>query len=181
MPAACAEGLAKYLGQIEPLVSKFDPAKATLGDLSTAKQAVQEKSVELLMANDARAPYSCSEAGLEWAYFDSSSPWDAVLAVAADSAPGTVAYLTAIRDMSLVDVAKVSDYGVAGCDAAVAKIKKDVAAAASGGADQAKEMGLKDGLALLGLYRAYMHDVQNDACPRDALGNDEFNFFGALG
>lgn len=147
----------------------------------TADQAVGEKSVELLMANNATAPYGCSEAGLGWAYFDSNTPWEAVLAVAADAAPGTVAYLTAVRDMSAIDVAKVSDYGVEGCDAAVAKIKERVAAESSGGAAGAEEMGLKDGLALLGLYRAYMRDVQTDACPRDALGNDEFDFFGDLG
>ena len=42
-------------------------------------------------------------------------------------------------------------------------------------------MTLEDGLALLGLYRAYMRDVQNEVCPRDALGNDEFDFFGRMG
>ena len=78
LPPDCAKGLADYLVAIEPLVSKFDPAKATLGDLFTAKDAVQTKSVELLMANDATAPYSTgSEVGLERAYFDSRSPWDA--------------------------------------------------------------------------------------------------------
>ena len=34
LPADCAKGLGDYLVAIEPLVSKFDPAKATLGDLS---------------------------------------------------------------------------------------------------------------------------------------------------
>ena len=100
LPAACAEGFAKYLADIEPVVSAFDPATATLGDVSTADQAVNEKSIELLMANDSRAPYSCSEVGLEWAYFDSNTPWDAVLALAASTAPGTVGYLTAVRDMA---------------------------------------------------------------------------------
>ena len=33
LPAACAAGFATYLTQIEPIVSAFDPAKATLGDL----------------------------------------------------------------------------------------------------------------------------------------------------
>jgi len=178
LPAACAEGFAKYLTQIEPIVSALDPATATLGDLSTADQAVGEKSVELLMANDATAPYSCSEVGLEWAYFDSNTPWDAVLAVASESAPGTVAYLTAVRDMAAIDVAKVTDYGVEGCDAAIAKIKDGVAA---GGAGGAAKMVLKEGLALLGLYRAYLADVRNGVCPPDKLGNDEFEFFGSMG
>jgi hypothetical protein len=178
LPAACAEGLAKYLTAIEPIVSSFDPATATLGDLSTADQAVQEKSYELLVANDSTAPYSCSEVGLEWAYFDANTPWDAVLAVAGTAAPGTVGYLTATRDMAMIDVAKVTDYGVEGCDAAVAKIRAGVAA---GGADGAEKMALQEGLALLGLYKAYLADVRNEICPRDELGNDEFDFFGAMG
>ena len=181
LPGACESGFAKYLDEIEPIVAAFDPAAATLGDFSTAKQAVQEKSVELLMANNATAPYSCSEAGLEWAYFDSNTPWEAVLAVAEESAPGTVAYLTAVRDMAAIDVATVGDYGVEGCEAAVASIKERVAAELSGGAAGAEDMALEDGLALLGLYKAYMRDVQTEACPRDALGNDEFGFFGSLG
>ncbi len=178
LPAACAEGFAKYLTEIEPIVSAFDPATATLGDLSTADQAVGEKSYELLSANNSTAPYSCSEVGLEFAYFDSNTPWDAVLAVASTAAPGTVAYLTAVRDMAAIDVAKVTDYGVEGCDAAVAKIKAGVAA---GGADGAEKMALQEGLALLGLYKAYLADVRNEICPRDQLGNDEFSFFGAMG
>lgn len=181
LPAACAEGFAKYLTQIEPIVSAFDPATATLGDLSAADQAVGEKSYELLTANNSTAPYSCSEVGLEWAYFDSNTPWDAVLAVAGASAPGTVAYLTAVRDLAAIDVAKVADYGVDGCDEAVASIKERVAAELSGGAEGAEEMALQEGLALLGLYKAYLADVRNEVCPRDELGNDEFGFFGSMG
>ena len=181
LPAACAAGFAKYLTEIEPIVSAFDPATATLGDLETADQAVGDKSYELLTANNSTAPYSCSEVGLEWAYFDSNTPWDAVLAVAGTAAPGTVGYLTAVRDMAMIDVAKVTDYGVEGCDAAVASIKNRVGAEVSGGTSGAEEMGLKDGLALLGLYKAYLADVRNEICPRDALGNDEFDFFGAMG
>ncbi len=88
IPAACAEGFAEYLVAIEPLVSGFDPATGTLADLFSAKEAARSKSMELLTANDSRAPYSCSEVGLEWAYFDSDTPWDAVLAIAADDGPG---------------------------------------------------------------------------------------------
>ncbi len=181
LPADCAKGLGDYLVAIEPLVSKFDPAKATLGDFLDAKDSVQTKSVELLMANDATAPYSCSEVGLEWAYFNSNSPWDAVLAVAGDAAPGTVAYLTATRAMSALDVNPVSAYGVEGCDAAVASIKKGVKAHSNKGKSEVVDMGFKDAVELLGLYRAYLHDVQKEVCPRDALGNDEFDFFGAAG
>ena len=181
LPGACEAGFAKYLTEIEPIVSAFDPATATLGDLSTADQAVGDKSYELLSANNSTAPYSCSEVGLEWAYFDSNTPWDAVLAVAANAAPGTVAYLTAVRDMAAIDVAKVTDYGVEGCDAAVASIKKRIAAELSSGSEGGEEMALEEGLALLGLYKAYMADVRNEICPRDELGNDEFGFFGSLG
>jgi hypothetical protein len=181
LPAACAEGFATFLTEIEAIVAAFDPATATLGDLSTADRAVSDKSYELLVANDSRAPYSCSEVGLEWAYFYSNTPWDAVLAVASEAAPGTVAYLTAVREMAMIDVAKVTDYGVDGCDAAVATIKERVAAELSSGAAGGEEMALEEGLELLGLYKAYMADVRNEICPRDELGNDEFGFFGSLG
>ena len=63
----------------------------------------------------------------------------------------------------------------------MAAIKERVAAATAGGTEEVAEMGLDDGLALLGLYRAYLHDVQNEVCPRDELGNDEFDFFGSMG
>ena len=146
-----------------------------------ADDAAGAKSIELLSANGSRAPYSCSEVGLEWAYFDSNSPWDAVLVVAGDAAPGTVAYLTAKQSMSAMDVNPVSTYGVEGCDAAVASIQKGVAAQTKKGKSEVVDMAFKDAVDLLGLYRAYMHDVQNAVCPADALGNDEFTFFGAAG
>ena len=79
LPAECAEGLGKYLVAIEPLVAKFDPAKDTLGALYKAEDAAGDKAYELLQANNSTAPYSCSEVGLEWAYFDAHTPWDAVL------------------------------------------------------------------------------------------------------
>jgi hypothetical protein len=180
LPAECAEGFTAYLKAIEPIVSKFDAASAKLGDVETLDEAVRSKSMELLTANNSRAPYSCPDVGLEWAYFDASSPWDAVLATANTAAPGTVAYLTARKGMSSIDVAKVADYGVSGCDAAVAKIQADVKSQ-SKKLDGARDMPLDDGLALLGLYKAYLHDVQNGVCPRDQLGNDEFDFFRGVG
>lgn len=64
LPANCAAGLAAYLKAIEPIVKSFNPAKATLGDLSKADQATREKAIALLVANGGRAPYSCSEIGL---------------------------------------------------------------------------------------------------------------------
>lgn len=181
LPAACAEAFSTYLTEIEPIVAGFDPARATFSDLSTTEQAVRDKSMELLRANDSTAPYSCPEVGLEWAYFSSNTPWDAVLVVAGDAAPGTVAYLTSVRDLAAIDVAKVGDFGVEGCDAAVAGIKEQVASAAAGGADGVLGMTLQDGLALLGLYKAYLADVRNEICPRDELGNDEFDFFLGVG
>ena len=181
LPAKCAEGLAAYLKAIEPIVKSFNPTKGTLGDLTSKSEATSEKAIELLNANGGRAPYSCSEVGLEWAYFDSNTPWDAVLAVAADAAPGTVAYLTGLRATSALDVAKLSDYGVAGCNEAVSAIKKGVAAEISAGTRDVEKMPFQDGVKLLGLYKAYMGQVQIEACPRDALGNDEFGFMGSAG
>jgi hypothetical protein len=181
LPVKCAEGLAAYLVAIEPIVASFDPATGTLGDLSTVDRATNEKSYELLDANGGRAPYSCSEVGLEWAYFDPRTPWDAVLAVAAQSAPGTVAYLNGLRATTALDEAELSDYAITGCDDAVAAIKQRVAAQMSAGTDDVEAMPYDDGLELLGLYKAYIRQVQLEACPRDALGNDEFGFIGTAG
>ncbi len=181
LPAACAEGFAKYLVAIEPLVSAFDPASGSLADLFSAEEAARSKSMELLTANDSRAPYSCSEVGLEWAYFDSDTPWDAVLAIAADTAPGTVAYLSGLQATSAFDVNTLSVYGIEGCDDAVASIKESVAAEMGDGLTRVDEMPFGDAIALVGLYRAYMREVQNEVCPRDELGNDEFGFMATAG
>lgn len=181
LPAECAEGLAAYLVAIEPIVASFDPATGTIGDLSSADQATSEKAFELLDANGGRAPYSCSEVGLEWAYFDARTPWDAVLAVAADAAPGTVSYLTGLRATTALDEAELSDYGIAGCDEAVAAVKERIAAEIAAGTGGVDEMPFEEGLQLLGLYKAYIREVQTEACPRDALGNDEFGFIGTAG
>lgn len=181
LPVACAEGLAAYLVAIEPIVSSFDPATGTLGDLSSADQATSEKAFELLDANGGNATYSCSEVGLEWAYFDARTPWDAVLAVAADAAPGTVPYLTGLRATTALDEAQLSDYGIAGCDDAVAAIKEQIAAEIAAGTANVEAMPFEEGVQLLGLYKAYIREVQIEACPRDALGNDEFGFIGTAG
>ncbi len=157
------------------------PATGTLGDLSSADQATSEKAFELLDANGGQATYSCSEVGLEWAYFDARTPWDAVLAVAANAAPGTVAFLTGLRTTTALDEAKLSDYGISGCDDAVDAIKKQVAAEISAGTADVEAMPFDDGVQLLGLYKAYLREVQTEACPRDALGNDEFGFIGTAG
>lgn len=176
LPADCAKGLGEYLVAIEPLVAKFDPAKDTLGDLYKVDDAAGDKAMELLTANDSRAPYSCSEVGLEWAYFDANTPWDAVLAVANDAAPGTVGYLNGLRANAALDEAKLADYGIDGCDGAVSSIKKDVKALSKKKLSGVDEMDFQAGVELLGRYKAYMHDVQDEKCPRDALGNDEFGF-----
>ena len=178
LPADCAKGLGEYLVAIEPLVAKFDPAKDTLAALYKAKDAAHEKGMELLDANDSRAPYSCSDVGLEWAYFDSRTPWDAVLAVANDAAPGTVGYLTGLRSNAALDEAKLADYGIDGCDAAVSSIKKDVKAG-SKNASGVDKLDFQKAIELLGHYKAYMHDVQDEVCPRDQLGNKEWDFMGS--
>ncbi len=181
LPAQCAAGLAAYLVAIEPIVASFDPATGTLGDLASVDNATSEKAFELLDANGGRATYSCSEVGLEWAYFDSKTPWDAVLAVAADAAPGTVPFLTGLRATKALDEAELSDYQIAGCDEAVAAIKERIADQISAGTEEVDAMPFDDGLALLGLYKAYIRQVQLEVCPRDALGNDEFGFIGSAG
>lgn len=178
LPAECAEGFAAYLTAIEPIVAGFDPAQATLRSLEDLGQLVHMKDIELLDANGSRATYDCSAIGIEWAYFDATSPWATVLGFAGQAAPGTVAYLTAVRDEQMIDVAEVTDYGVDGCDAAVAAIKEQVAAH---GDTTAGELPLTDGLPILGLYKAYLRDVGEGLCPRDALGNDEFDFFLGVG
>ena len=175
LPAACASGVTALLSAIEPVVSTFDPVKASMGDLATMEDAAQSKSLGLSI------PYDCTTAGLAWVSLGAKTPWDAVLAAAGSTAPGTVAFLTAVRDHRANKVAKVADFGVAGCDAAIAAIKKGVKGHASGGSKDIKDMSLGDGLKLLGLYVAYMHDVQNGACPPDKLGNDEYEFFGPMG
>ena len=92
-----------------------------------------------------------------------------------------MAYLTGLRATSALDEAELSDYGIAGCDDAVAAIKQRVAALMSAGTDDVEVMPFDDGMELLGLYKAYIRQVQIEACPRDALGNDEFGFIGSAG
>ena len=176
LPAACAEGLGKFLVAIEPLVATFDPAKHTLGALYKADDAAGDKAYALLQANNSTAPYSCSEVGLEWAYFDADTPWDAVLVVAGDTAPGTVGYLNALRDTAALDVATLADFGIDGCDAAVGSIKKDVKALTKQKVAGIDKMDFQTAVDLLGRYSAYMREVQDEKCPRDELGNDEFDF-----
>jgi hypothetical protein len=176
IPAACAAGFTDYLKLIEPVVAKFDPKTATLGDFETADDAASEKGLEAMTANGSRATYSCSEVGLEFNYFDTRSPWDAILEIAKAHAPGTVAYLEVNRKVAAIDTAKMSDYDVATCDDAVARIKKAVADQLAAGSETVQDMKIDEGLALSGLYGAYMHDVGDGKCPADVLGNDEFGF-----
>lgn len=180
IPAACQEGFGSYLTAIEPLVAAYDPAGSTLGEWREFRDAVQEKSVELLMANNATAPYSCSQINLEYAYFDDSSPWDAILPFAADTAPDTVPYLETVRDVTATDEALLDDYVSGGCDAAVEAIQQSVASETAAGRADLAAMPVAEGVDLLGLYSGYMSQVQQGACPRDALGNAEFGFMGTF-
>lgn len=41
------------------------------------------------------------------------------------------------------------------------------------------DMSVDEGVALLGLYKAYLADVRAGSCATDALGNEEFGFMGA--
>lgn len=176
LPAGCAEGFAEYLGQIESVVVEFDPASANVGEYFRFDDAVSDKSIEILTANDYAATYNCSAVGLEWAYFDYNTPWDLVIEFATVNAPGTVAYLETTNRLSATDNGVMSDYGVASCDDAVAGIQKAVADQKTAGNTTLAHMGLDEGLALLGLYNAYLGEVRENTCPRDVLGNDEFGF-----
>lgn len=69
----------------------------------------------------------------------------------------------------------------AGCDSAVDAIKEQIAAEISAGTAVVEAMPFDDGVQLLGIYKAYLREVQTEACPRDALGNDEFDFIGTAG
>lgn len=176
IPAGCAEGFTEYLLEIEPIVAGFDPAPALLVDFLKLDEAVGDKSIELLAANDYNAPYSCSGVGLEWAYFDTGTPWEGVLEIAQNEAPGTVAYLGVVRREAAINDARLSDYGVEGCDVAVERIRQTVAEQTAAGVENVANMGIDAGLEALGVYNAYMYEVQHEACPRDELGNDEFGF-----
>ncbi len=176
IPAACAAGFTDYLKLIEPVVADFDPTTADLSAFYAADDAASEKGLEAMTANGSRATYSCSEVGLEFNYFDTRSPWDAILEIAKAQAPGTVAYLEVKRRVSAIDTATMSDYDAATCDDAVARIKKAVADELAAGSETVQDMSVDEGLALSGLYSAYMHDVSDAKCPPDKLGNDEFGF-----
>jgi hypothetical protein len=176
LPEPCATGFIAFLKLIEPDAARLN-ASSTLKDFRAIDEAVKEKGVQA-MSNPATM-YDCSSVGLQFAYFDSSSPWEAVLAVASKEAPGTAGYLSALRERRASDVRKMADYGASSCDDAVAKIKQRVKAAKAAGAADVGAMPVFDGIAVLGLYDTYLHEVQNDACPKDQLGNDEFDFFGA--
>jgi hypothetical protein len=178
IPDSCAAGFIDFLKAIEPVTSAFDPATATFGDFFTADDAVSDKGVELLLANGGYATYSCSGVGLEFAYFDDSSPWAAIHQVAAANAPGTVAWLQTKEKVSALDVAQLTDYGESTCDSAVARIKQDVADGLAAGNETVDDLSVDEGLAVLGLYNAYIAQVGAGTCPRDQLGNDEFGYMG---
>jgi hypothetical protein len=179
IPAACVAGFTAYLKAIEPVVAGFDPTTAIFGAFFDADDAAGEKGIELMTANGARATYSCPEVGLEFAYFDSHSPWAAIHAIATAQAPGTEPYLQVKEQVSAIDNAQLSDYDVATCDDAVARIKQEIADQTAAGTDTVDNMSVTEGIDLLGLYKAYLSDVQDGACPADALGNDEFGFIGS--
>ncbi len=180
IPERCQEGFASYLTTIEPLVAAYDPASASLNEWSAFRETVRAKSVELLMANNARAPYSCSEINLEWAYFDMKSPWDAILPFAEERAPGTVAYLETVRDYTSSYGAQLEDYVTGGCDAAAEAVRQAIAAEIAAGRQQVADMPVPEGLEMLNLYNAYMSKIQQEECPRDQLGNTEYMFIRAF-
>ncbi|MGQ0849579.1 MAG: hypothetical protein ACT4OP_10760 [Actinomycetota bacterium] len=176
LPEDCADGLAEYFGEIEPVVAGFDPGSAMMGEFFRFDDAASDRTYELVSANDSQATYDCNAVGLSWAYFDSNSPWEAVIEVAAERAPGAVAYLEGVKAVSAIDVAVMTNYGVSTCEEAVAQIKQAVADQVAAGKETLAHMAFHDGLELFGLYNAYMAEVQDERCPRDELGNDEFDF-----
>lgn len=176
IPAACLAGFTAYLKLIEPVVADFDDATSVFGDFYGVDEAANEKGIQAMTANGGRATYSCSEVGLEFNYFDAKSPWPAILELAAAQAPGTLSYLQVKQKVAAIDNAVMADYGVASCVDAVARIAKGVADASAAGEQQVGDMSVDAGLALFGLYGAYLSDVQDGKCPPDVLGNAEFDF-----
>lgn len=176
IPADCAAGFAEYLQAIEPLVVVFDPATSILGDFYAVDGAASDKAFELLDANGGSATYSCSEVGLEFAYFSAQSPWDGILVIAQDQAPGTVAYLEAMKEISAIDESQMSDFGGATCDEAVAQIKQAFVDQTGAGNETLAHMTFDEGVALMGLYQTYSTAVGEGTCPPDVLGNDEWGF-----
>jgi hypothetical protein len=63
----------------------------------------------------------------------------------------------------------------------VARIRQLVAEQTAAGVETVGSMSLDAGLEAMGMYNAYLFEVQNENCPRDELGNDEFNFMYASG
>jgi hypothetical protein len=178
IPADCAAGFTDYLKQIEPVVAGFDPATAAFGEFYAADDAAGEVGIQLMIANDSRATYSCSEVGLAFAYFDTRSPWAAIHEIAGAQAPGTVAYLQVKEDVVAIDIAEMSDFEVSTCDEAVARITDAVAERAAAGMASIDDLSVDEGVRLLGLYNAYLAEVRAGNCPSDALANDAFGFMG---
>jgi hypothetical protein len=181
IPASCLDGFTAFLKLIEPVTAEYDPGTATLADYSDIDHAVSAKGIEAMDANGGRATYSCPEVGLEFAYFDSSSPWEAILELATVEAPGTFGYLATKHQESLLEVAELSDFSVATCDEAVSRIKDAVSGQMGAGTESVADMAISPGFEILGLYEAYLADVRDGDCPADQLGNDEFEFFGSFG
>ncbi len=178
IPAACAAGFTDYLKKIEPAVAAFDPGTDTFADLQAFEEA--ERLVSLDLMSSGGATYSCSEVGLEFAYFDARSPWPAIYEIANAQAPGTVAYLQATEALAALDTATFETYGAMNCEDASKQVKDGVAKFTGAGTASARDVPFEVGIALLGLYKAYLHSVADGTCP-DVLGNDEFGFFGAVG
>lgn len=176
IPEPCATGFIAYLKSIEPVVSTYDPTTATFGEFFGFEDAARDKGLEAMLETGG-ATYSCSEVGLEFNYFDMRTPWPSVHQLAAANAPGTVAFLQTLEKVSAIDGAKLEDYAMATCEDAAAKIKADVAAGSSGGLESVDDLGVDGGLALLGLYKAYVANVREGTCT-STLGNDEFGFMG---
>ena len=178
IPASCATGFTDYLRKMEPAVAAFDPAADSFADLQGFEEAARMVGLDILTTSG--ATYSCSEVGLEFAYFDSRSPWPAIFEIANASAPGTVPYLEVVEELSANDNGTIADYGAATCEDASSRIKAGVSGLKASGAASAREVAVEAGLELLGLYKSYLHAVAGGTCP-DVLSNDEFNFFGAIG
>jgi hypothetical protein len=175
IPADCAAGFIEYLKAIGPVVAGFDPAEGTMAELSELDQAVSLAGFELMDANGGSATYSCSDVGLEFNYFDASSPWAAIHEIVSTAAPGAGGYLQATEQIAMLDDDVLADHGMASCEDAAAKIKADVADAMAAGAATMDGMTVEDAAPLLGLYNAYNTEVREGRCT-NSLGNDEFGF-----
>ncbi len=114
MPSECVALMSEFLILIEPTVSVIDWTSATMGDFQDLADGLQPEFTRL---DERESAAGCDQ--YDFADDDASSA--AILEVAAEDAPGTVGWLTAIDQ--LVPTDSTSGDGPADCDGAIAYIQ----------------------------------------------------------